>query len=216
MFHAICYMKIIIGLGNPGEKYINTRHNVGFMLIDKLKQEWNFPDFEFNKKFNAEISIKSNYSLSSSPAGGRGCRVLTTGEEKSEKDNRIMLVKPQTFMNLSGTSIRAILDFHKITPENLIVVHDDVDVALGKYKVATDSSSAGHNGVQNIIDQLGTQEFCRIRVGIGKTPEEKESCPISAHDFVLSKFSTEELEKIEKISGEILKKIEKLLQQKNS
>ena len=209
-------MKIIVGLGNPEEKYINTRHNVGFMLVDKLKQEWNFPDFEFNKKFNAEISIKSNYPLSSSSADGRGCRVLATGEGESEEDDKIMLVKPQTFMNLSGTSVRTILDFHKIKPTDLIVIHDDIDVPLGKYKIATDSSSAGHNGVQNIIDQLGTQEFCRIRVGIGQTKEAALVCRLGVHDFVLEKFPDKELEVIEKSSGEILKEIEKLLQQKNS
>ena len=176
-------MKIIIGLGNPGENYTNTRHNTGFIIIDKLRQEWDLPNFEFNKKFNAEIS------------------------KGSFNDKEVMLVKPQTFMNLSGTSIRSIIDFHKITAEDIVVIHDDVDVALGKYKVVNDSSSAGHNGVQNIIDQLGTQKFSRIRVGVGQTKEDALVCRLNIHDFVLEKFPDEELETIEKISEEILKSV---------
>ena len=197
-------MKILIGLGNPEIKYDNTRHNAGFMLLDKIQKVWEFPDFEFNKKFNSQIS------LASSPFG-RGCRVLATGEGDGVEDNKILLIKPRTFMNLSGVSVKAILDFYKLTPDDIIVIHDDIDIPLGKYKIATDSSSAGHNGVQNIIDNLGTQKFRRIRVGIGKTPEEKESCPISGHDFVLGKFSYTEIETIEKISEDILEEIDKLL-----
>lgn len=176
-------MKIIIGLGNPEKKYDLTRHNVGFMFLDELQKKWKFPEFEFSKKFNALAS----------------------------KEKETLLVKPQTFMNLSGTSVRAILDFYKLTPENIIVIHDDIDIELGKYKIATDSSSAGHNGVQNIIDQLGTKEFRRIRVGISKTHEEKESCPISAHDYVLGKFTPEELKVLKKTSENVLGEIDKFL-----
>ncbi|HRY82302.1 MAG TPA: aminoacyl-tRNA hydrolase [Candidatus Moranbacteria bacterium] len=193
-------MKIIIGLGNPEKKYENTRHNTGFLMLDKIKEKWNFPEFEFNKKFDAEIS-------------------------KGEINNKeILLVKPQTFMNLSGTAVKSILDFYKLTPEDIVVIHDDIDIALGKYKIATDSSSAGHNGVQNIIDQLGTQKFKRIRVGIGQSVGEALVCRLDTHpprvdetsprveagDFVLEKFSAEELETIKKISENILGEIEKL------
>jgi len=180
-------MKIIIGLGNPEKEYAGTRHNVGFALAEKIRTEWNFPEFAFNKKFNAEIS-KGNFS----------------GQE-------ILLVKPQTFMNLSGEATRAILDFYKLTADDLIVIHDDLDIAAGKYKIATDSSSAGHNGVQNIIDQLGTQKFRRIRIGIGEEVSGAPICKLNAHDFVLNKFTSDEIEKIEKIKDDILSEIKKLV-----
>jgi len=184
-------MKIIIGLGNPGAKYNNTRHNIGFAILDKLQQEFSFPEFEFNKKFNAEIS---------------------SGDYQPKTTNqKLILIKPQTFMNLSGTSVRAILDFYKLTAEDIIVIQDELDLALGKFKIATDSSSAGHNGVQNIIDQLGTQKFKRVRIGLGKVTTDEPSCRLGAHDFVLGKFSAEEQEKIETISADITREIKKLL-----
>lgn len=186
-----CLMKIIIGLGNPQIKYNDTRHNAGFIFLDKLQSQWEFPDFEFNKKFNAEIS-EGNYKLKA-------------------KSYKLFLVKPQTYMNLSGVAVKAILDFYKLSPNDILVIHDDIDIPLGKYKIAVDSSSAGHNGIQNIIDQLGTQKFRRIRVGIGKTPEEKEACQLSMHSYVLEKFTSAELETLKKISGDILEEIKKLL-----
>lgn len=178
-------MKIIIGLGNPGKEYDGTRHNIGFAITDKIKAEWNFSEWEFNKKFNAAVA-------------------------KNSSD--VLLVKPQTFMNLSGDAVRSVLDFYKLTPDAILVIHDDLDLAAGKYKFATDSSSAGHNGVENIIEKLGTQKFRRVRIGIGEeTPEGAVICRINAHDFVLQKFSEEELEKIKKISDDILNEIKKLL-----
>ncbi|KKP80224.1 MAG: hypothetical protein A2271_02860 [Candidatus Moranbacteria bacterium RIFOXYA12_FULL_35_19] len=197
-------MKIIIGLGNPEKKYELTRHNAGFFMADKIQEKFNFPAFEFNKKFNSEVS------LSSSPFG-RGCRVLATGEGAGEENEKILLVKPQTYMNLSGTAVKLILDFYKLTPEDILIIHDDIDIPLGKYKIAVDSSSAGHNGVQNIIDQLGTQKFSRIRIGIGKALEEKEVCQISMHSYVLEKFTSTELKTIKKISEDILEEIRKFL-----
>lgn len=174
-------MFIIIGLGNPGEKYLGTRHNLGFEFLDKLKTEWRFPDFQLEKKFNAEIS-KSKF-------------------EKQE----VLLIKPQTFVNLSGDTILRILHFYKILPENILVIHDDKDINFGEYRLATDSSSAGHNGVQNIINLLGTQKFKRFRIGIGiKTDLPPES-------FVLQKFSAEEREQLEKIFPEVLEKIKEII-----
>jgi len=180
-------MKLVVGLGNPGKEYENTRHNAGFALIDKFGKSQDFPEFELNKKFNARISKGS-----------------VDGQD-------FLLAKPQTFMNLSGETVRAMLDFYKLTPDDILVVHDDIDLPLGKYRIATDSSSAGHNGVQNIIDKLGTQKFKRIRIGIGETKEGILVCRIDAHDFVLQKFSKEESEIIEKISEEILEEIKKTL-----
>lgn len=170
-------MKIIIGLGNPSEKYTGTRHNIGFYFLNKLKTEWNFPGFEFSKKFNAEIS----------------------------KDKEIILVKPQTFMNLSGEAVRNVLDFYKLSPEDILVVHDDKDIASGEYRIANDSSSAGHNGVQNIIDLIGTQKFKRVRIGIGAETD------LPSDVFVLQKFSDEEKEKIEKVLSEVLEEIKSII-----
>lgn len=178
------HMKIIFGLGNPGDKYAGTRHNVGFEIVEKIKETWNFPDFKFNKKFNAEIS---------------------KGDVEGKE---ILLVKPQTFMNLSGQAVASALDFYKLTPDDIIVIHDDLDIAVGKYRIAVDSSSAGHNGVQNIIETLATQKFKRLRVGIGEeTKEGAIVCRTGVHDYVLGKFSEEEAEKISKIEDNILGEI---------
>lgn len=178
-------MKLIIGLGNPEKQYASTRHNVGFMFVDKLKEKYSFPDFESNKKFQAEI---------------------TKGKIA---DTEIILVKPQTFMNLSGEATQAILSFYKLTPADILVIHDDLDIALGKYKLATDSSSAGHNGVEHIIEKLGTQKFRRIRVGIGQEMDGAPVCRLGAHDFVLGKFSAEETDILSDLSKEVIEEIEK-------
>jgi PTH1 family peptidyl-tRNA hydrolase len=172
-------MKIIIGLGNPGEKYTNTRHNVGFAILEEFKNRENFPTFEFNKKFNAEIS---------------------TREE-------IALIKPQTFMNLSGEAVRDFLAFYKLSPTDILIIHDDKDISLGEYRLAADSSSAGHNGVQNIIENLGTQKFKRIRIGVGVETD------LPAEVFVLQKFSEEEETEIEKIRSTVLDEIKKFIQE---
>ena len=200
-------MKLIIGLGNPGEQYKNTRHNVGFDFIDKLKEVWNFPDFVRNKKFDAEISIKS---IPPRPLGEDARRA---GEGSLDERNKIVLAKPQTFMNLSGEAVQKMLEFYKLAPSDIIVIHDDLDIELGKYKVATDSSSAGHNGVQNIIDKLGTQEFKRIRIGIGIKKDGQsrlsggQACIIDPHNYVLQKFTEEEKEKVYGLFEDIKKEL---------
>lgn len=179
-------MKIIIGLGNPGQQYHLTRHNIGFVFLDELQKQWNFPEFVFQKKFNAELS-----------------------REKFQEED-VILVKPRTFMNASGEVVKNLLDFYKLLPKDILVIHDDLDIPMGSYKIAANSSSAGHNGVQNIIDRLGTHEFQRIRIGIGQAKEEAPVCRVDAHDFVLGKFSEEEMEKIKSIEPLILEETEKI------
>jgi peptidyl-tRNA hydrolase, PTH1 family len=155
-------MKIIVGLGNPGKKYENTRHNVGFLAMDKIIEKISnnqhptsnqYPisniqylqPFKLDKKFDAEMAK------------------LKLGNED------IILVKPQTFMNLSGKAVKKIVDFYKINPEkDLIVVYDDIDIPLGKTRIRAEGSAAGHNGLQSIIDELGTDRFMRVRIGIGR------------------------------------------------
>ena len=174
-------MIFIIGLGNPGKIYARTRHNVGFMMADKLQKEWNFTEFEFNKKFNAEIS---------------------EGNSKFEiRNSKFLLIKPQTFMNQSGEAVKKIMKFYKLKPSDIIVIHDDLDIDLGKFKISTDSSAAGHQGVQNIIDKIGTQKFTRIRVGIeGAILRKKRKIP--GDEFVLKNFSEKEIKVIKKILSE--------------
>lgn len=161
-------MRLIIGLGNPGKQYEGTRHNAGFLALDFLREYFDFENFHREARFNAELSIG------------------TLGKEK------YLLVKPATFMNRSGDTVRSLLDFYKLTPKDIIVLHDDLDIAPGILKTAVSSRAAGHNGVQDIIDTLGTQDFYRIRLGIGR-PTETEGVCRPAHDYVLDSFSADEL-----------------------
>lgn len=176
-------MKLIVGLGNPGEKYEKTRHNAGFMLLNYLANEWDFPEFSMEKNFKARVSEKG------------------TGNEK------IILAKPETFMNLSGESVRAITDFYKISPENIIIAHDDLDLGIGKFKISKDSSSAGHNGAESVIRHLGTQNFKRIRMGVEKE-KGRNSRNESGESFVLKDFTKEELDTLKSTLSEIKKELE--------
>jgi peptidyl-tRNA hydrolase, PTH1 family len=180
-------MILIIGLGNPGKEYEKTRHNAGFMMLGRIKEAYKFPDFKLEKKFDAEVSVEN---------------------ARMHSDEKIILAKPQIFMNHSGQATKAILDFYKIPPENLIVIHDDIDIEIGKYKISTDSGSAGHNGIADIIEKIGTQKFIRIRIGIAN---DKLRAQIDPADFVLQKFSEEEIKTLENIFENILEEIEKLL-----
>ncbi|HRZ95353.1 MAG TPA: aminoacyl-tRNA hydrolase [Candidatus Moranbacteria bacterium] len=205
-------MKLIVGLGNPGKEYEKTRHNAGFIMIDKIRENYNFPDFKFEKKFNAEISISNFPPLPSGEDSPRfdetsyrvEAGVRRTGEGGASDSQKTILAKPQTFMNRSGEAVKAILDFYKLAPEDLVVIHDDIDIEIGKHKISSDSGSAGHNGVADIIEKLGTQNFKRIRIGAAN---EKLRAQIDPSDFVLQKFSEEELDKIEKVLENILKEI---------
>ncbi|MBU4375476.1 aminoacyl-tRNA hydrolase [Patescibacteria group bacterium] len=210
-------MRIIIGLGNPGEKYKLTRHNAGFMAVDALAEKYNSV-WKFNKKFNADIT-----SPQPSPSQGEG------------ESGRLILAKPQTFMNNSGQAVQAILSYYKLLPSHcsaavsrrglrrflfrrsplrrdcdeakkvnlsdiLTVIHDDIDIELGKYKISTDSRSAGHNGVQSIINHLKTKKFKRIRIGIKTDLAEK----MPTEKFVLQKFDAKEMEIINNLILEII------------
>jgi peptidyl-tRNA hydrolase, PTH1 family len=189
-------MILIIGLGNPGKKYSLTRHNAGFMLVDKLRHDWNFPELTFDKKFDAEMTEGVYPSIIPSTVEG--------------SNKKIILIKPAAFMNNSGKVVKKILDFYKLSPDDIIIIHDDLDIELGKYKIAADSSSAGHQGVQNIIDELGTQKFKRIRIGI-EGEEKRKGRLMPSDEFVLQKFSEEEMEIINKTAEILTSEISKLL-----
>lgn len=158
---ALEKLTIIVGLGNPGKKYENTRHNVGFSTIDVL-----------SGKFGIKVNRLKHKALT-----GDG---TINGE-------RVILVKPQTFMNLSGESINEIAEWYKLPMENLIVIYDDVDIPVGTIRIRPKGSSGTHNGMRSVIYQLRSDEFPRIRIGIGKAPEEWNLA-----DYVLSRFSAEE------------------------
>ncbi len=175
-------MIIVVGLGNPGEKLKNTRHNVGFEAIDKIQRENCFSDFSFSRKLNAEIS------------------------EGILNQEKTILAKPQTFMNSSGQSVKALKQYYK--KAKLIIVHDDIDILLGKIKISENSGSAGHKGVQSIIDSLGTKNFQRIRIGI--MPERGK--PTETEKFVLKKFTKKEKETINKAVAKIIETIKIILE----
>ena len=153
-------MRLFVGLGNPGLKYENTRHNAGFMVIDALLDK-------LGLRLD-QSAFKAEY---------------TTFRHKGEK---IIILKPMTYMNLSGESVLACLKYYKLTSEDLIVVHDDLDLPVGKLRLRTRGSSGGQKGMGNIIDLLHTSDIKRIRIGIGKDPN------IPTVDYVLGKFSKEE------------------------
>ena len=159
-------MFLVVGLGNPGEEYSKTRHNIGFMAADEIHSRHNFTPFK--QKFDGLISEG------------------TIGKEKT------LLLKPQTYMNLSGNSVQKTAKFYKIPPQNIIVIHDDKDLSLGKLKAKNGGSAGGHNGLKNIDSQIGN-EYNRIRIGVG-SPKEHNTDTIN---FVLSKFSKTELQILE-------------------
>ncbi len=181
-------MKLIIGLGNPENEYRGTRHNAGFEFVDHFQAELQLPAFAMNKKFSAEISEGHHTTL-----------------------GKIILVKPQTFMNNSGSAVRTIISYYNISLSDIMIVHDDLDIEIGHYKKSSNIRAAGHNGVQSIIDCLGTQEFTRIRIGVealgGRT--EREQIPGDA--YVLQKFSSEEYALLLTAIQEIITNIKKPL-----
>lgn len=157
-------MKLIVGLGNPGKEYEGTRHNCGFMVIDELARKLNV---DINQNKFKGLYVKTKYC----------------GED-------VVLLKPQTYMNLSGESVIALMNFFKIDQEDIIVIYDDLDMPVGKLRLRKNGSAGGHNGIKNIIAHLGNQNFKRIRVGIDRHKYMK------VVDYVLSRFSKEETDAI--------------------
>lgn len=159
--------RLIVGLGNPGEQYRKTRHNVGFDVLDALCDRWQLSLSE-NRKF------KGQYGDGTALAG-----------------HKILLLKPLTYMNRSGQSVRAVVDWFKLEPSSVLVIYDDMDLPLGRLRLRPSGSAGGHNGMKSIISHLGTQEFPRLRIGIGSTDHAgNRDQAVVAH--VLGKFSPDE------------------------
>jgi PTH1 family peptidyl-tRNA hydrolase len=158
---------IVAGLGNPGARYRETRHNIGFRVVDLIAERWGRP--AFRDKFHSELTL-----------------VELPGQHGLEKT---YLQKPQTFMNLSGDAVQPALAFFKLSPPEVLVVHDELDLPLGRLQLKEGGGSGGHNGVKSIANRLGTPGFKRLRVGIGRPPADFRGKP---SDFVLQAFAPSE------------------------
>ncbi|MBE0685782.1 MAG: aminoacyl-tRNA hydrolase [Anaerolineaceae bacterium] len=171
---------MIVGLGNPGKDYQKNRHNVGFMAIDKIAQEFGIE----NKKVKSKAIIM-----------------------EGKKDNKkIILVKPQTFMNLSGSAVASLVKFFKINPENLIVIHDDLDLPSLSIRLRPGGGAGGQKGISSIIQNLGTQQFNRIRIGIGRPPGRMDPA-----DYVLQNFPKQEEKELPLLFDTVTKAVECIL-----
>lgn len=172
---------IVVGLGNPGMVYENTRHNAGFIAVDEAVKTMGA---EFTKrKFNAEIA------------------------EIKKDGKRIIFIKPQTFMNNSGEAVEAISSFYKIKPQNIIVLFDDISLDVGRLRIRKNGSDGGHNGIKSIIACTGSQDFARIKIGIGAKPHPDYDLA----DWVLGKFSKEDREKIDDAAQRAVKALSLML-----
>lgn len=171
-------MKLIVGLGNPGEKYHNTRHNCGFMVLDHLLQEFGGHDvaWEANTKLKSDIASFSVH------------------------DEKVLLAKPQTYMNNSGLAIQLLKDFYKVEPSDIWIVYDELDLPIGSLKIRFGGAAAGHHGVESIMESIGTDQFWRFRLGIGESHDKEH--PLSkqnlnnAAGYVLDQFGHGEVGKV--------------------
>jgi peptidyl-tRNA hydrolase, PTH1 family len=171
-------MYLIVGLGNPGEEYSKTRHNAGFLFVDRLAGE---ESFSLDKKQEAEVLNKKN----------------------------LVLVKPQTFMNDSGRAVRKVMDFYKLGIEKMVVVHDDLDIAFGEYKIQKDKGPKVHNGVHSVEQNLGRTDFWRVRIGIdNRQPGVNYG---TGADYVLSSLSKQEVKELAALFEEITKELTETL-----
>lgn len=182
-------IKLIIGIGNPDKQYKDTRHNVGFMMVDYIAKKNNFGDFEMNNKLNA-LTAKGKLDASS-----------------------MILAKPQTYVNKTGEAAAKLKNFYKIKPEQILVIQDDLDVPFGNTKISFDKNSGGHKGIESIMRALKTKKFYRLRIGLAKPALQKarQQSDKKRDEFVvkmvLSKFSPSEHDEIKKIFKEGYEKI---------
>ena len=167
-------MFVIVGLGNPGKKYENTRHNAGFIMIDALAD-----------KYGISVKEKKHKALC-------GTCVI--------EGVKVLLVKPETYMNLSGESVGEIMNFYKLDPEEkMLVIYDDISLAPGNIRIRKKGSAGGHNGIKSLIAHLGTQNFMRIKVGVGEKPKDWDLA-----DYVLGHFSEEDKKELKEVTGNVI------------
>ena len=169
-------MKLIVGLGNPGKEYEKTRHNIGFSLLDYIAKDkgLNFDSEKFNAKY-VELNINNE---------------------------RVILIKPLSYMNLSGIVVKKYMDYFKISKDDILVIQDDLDMVLGKIKFVYNSSSGGHNGIKNIEEQISTREYVRLKIGISNNKN------IDTKDYVLDKFSKNDLEILDNTYSKLIYLVE--------
>ncbi len=180
-------MKLIVGLGNPESGYAGTRHNLGFKVLDELAKKLNLVDWSKEEKFKSELI----------------------------KAPEIILVKPQTYMNNSGMAVKLLATYYKLPATDVIVVHDELDLPLGKIKVRLGGAAAGHHGVESIINVLGTDQFIRVRLGVGNLRTqsgEHKGQSISAEKFVLAPFMSKEKPQVKHMIKQALKALDLLLE----
>ena len=176
-------MKLIVGLGNPGKKYEKTWHNIGFKAIDNIADYFNFENPKEEKKFKSKIN---------------------TGQIN---DSKIILAKPQTYMNNSGEAVGMIANYYKIKPKDIIVIHDDIDLPLGRLKITTGSSAGGHNGIKSIIQHTKTKDFIRIKIGVATPKKEK----MDSADYVMAKTGLLQSGKIKEIIKKTTSAVEEVV-----
>ncbi len=176
--------ELIVGLGNPESKYDQTRHNIGFEAVDSLAQAWSL-SWKNNKRFQGLIA-----------------------EGISPYGNKIRLLKPLTYMNRSGQAVRAVIDWHKIAPDAVLVIYDDMDLPVGRLRMRRSGSAGGHNGIKSIIAHLGSQDFPRLRIGIGKSDGKKQTI-----GHVLGKFAPEEKKVMQEMLDISVNAVEKSLKE---
>jgi peptidyl-tRNA hydrolase, PTH1 family len=193
-------MKLIVGLGNPGEKYENTRHNLGFVVIDHFLK-------------NVESAKKSVWSSSSKL---KSDIVTLDFENKKGPTEKLILAKPQTFMNNSGMAVSLLVNFYKVDPSDVWVVYDELDLPLGNLKIRFGGAAAGHHGVESIMEKLGTDKFWRVRLGIGMSHDKEHAIGRQkikqAKDFVLGGFKTGDQGKVREMIKHGAKAIENALE----
>ncbi|MDF2388317.1 aminoacyl-tRNA hydrolase [Nostoc ellipsosporum NOK] len=186
---AVVIPQLIVGLGNPEPKYDQTRHNIGFAAVDAISRSWQIPLAE-NRKFQGE------YGEGMAPGGGK-----------------IRLLKPLTYMNRSGQSIQAVTSWYKLPPESVLVIYDDMDLPLGKTRLRLSGSAGGHNGMKSAIAHLSTQNFPRLRIGIGKPKNNTNGDNSESVSHVLGKFSTSETQSMSLVLQFVVECVELSLKQ---
>jgi len=192
---AMTTTKLIVGIGNPEERYQNTRHNIGFMFLDYVAKKIDANDFEMDKKSDALVS-----------------------ESKIDK-TPVVLAKPQTYVNESGKSVSKLAKMYKVKPKDVIVVQDELDIEFGSFKNSFDKNSGGHKGIESIINHLRTKKFYRMRIGtavkaLHKAREQSDSKRDEfVMDFVLSKFSPKDEEVVKKMFAELYEQLLLLIKQ---